>query len=320
MADEGSDTESPANGAAQVGPEPLAIATADLTKCYGQHTALKRCSLEVRRGEVFGLLGPNGAGKSTLLRVLLGFLRATSGEARVDGLDCQRESIEIRRRTAYLPGDARLFISMTGAAVMRFFQEMRGGDPKRYQRMAERLQVDLRRRVAFMSTGMRQKVALASVLAAPARIFILDEPTANLDPTVRAEALQIVRQLQAEGATVVFSSHVLSEIEAVCDRVAILKAGELVCLEDLHELALTHWIRLATDEPSSLRPPDTLLETAESSTVRETSAEFVVAGELSPWLEWLASAGPRRVRVEPVGLEAVYHRHHPKQSLVSLDA
>ncbi len=291
-----------------------------LTKSYGAHLALDRCTLDVRRGEVFGLLGPNGAGKSTLLRLMLGYLQPTSGTVRIFDLDCARRSLEVRRRTGYLPGDARLFRGMSGRAVMRFFCEMRGGDPKRFQWLAERLQVETRRRVAFLSTGMRQKLALASVLASPVDLFVLDEPTANLDPTVRAETLQIVRQLQQRGATVIFSSHVLSEIEAICDRVAILKDGQLVCLQDMRKLEETYWIRVACDNPGSLQPPAALQPAIESHSSTETTAEFVAGGDITPWLRWLAEQDPHRVRIEPVGLQAVYHRYHPKQTMVALDA
>ena len=202
------------------------IQTNGLTKRYGDLAALDACSLGVVRGEVFGLLGPNGAGKTTLLRLLLGYLKPTSGQAAIDGLDCYRQSVRVRRIVSYLPGEARLFRSMRGRQVLAFFAEIRpGGDLQRSEELAERLELELSRRVAYMSTGMRQKLALAATLAADTPLMILDEPTSNLDPTVRGIVLSLVSEARQRGRTIVFSSHVLSEVEAVCDRVAFLRGA-----------------------------------------------------------------------------------------------
>src|SRR5437762_1515314 len=186
------------------------IETDLLTKRYGSLRALCDCSLEVGAGEVFGLLGPNGAGKTTLLRLLLGYLRPTAGRATVAGFDCERQSVAVRRQAAYLPAEASLFAHMRGRDALRFFAEMRrGSDVARYVTLAERLELDLSRRVSYMSTGMKQKLALAVTLAADTAIYILDEPTANLDPTVRSVVLSLVAEARASGKTVMFSSHVL---------------------------------------------------------------------------------------------------------------
>ncbi|HWC89037.1 MAG TPA: ABC transporter ATP-binding protein, partial [Pirellulales bacterium] len=174
------------------------VQTHSLSKQYGPFTALADCTLAIASGEVFGLLGPNGAGKTTLLRLLLGFLRPTAGRAEIDGLDCYRQSLAVHRRLAYLPGEARLFRQMDGHEVLRFFAEMRR--PTREGRgpaIARRLGLDLSRQVALMSTGMRQKLALAATLAAETPLVILDEPTSNLDPTVRSDVIQLVSEAKA---------------------------------------------------------------------------------------------------------------------------
>jgi len=215
----------------------MLVETLDLTKRYGAFTALDRCSFGVREGEIFGLLGPNGAGKTTLLRLLLGFIRPTSGSARVAGFDCVAESLAVRSHTAYLPGEARLFRRMNGVQTLDFFSDLRRDCRRdRAAEVARRLDLDCSRQVARMSTGMRQKLALAIVLATEAPLTILDEPTANLDPTARAEVLALVREARAAGRTVIFSSHVLSEVETTCDRVAIVRGGRLVheqCIADM---------------------------------------------------------------------------------------
>jgi len=166
------------------------IETSSLTKRYGAVAALCDCSLAAQSGEVFGLLGPNGAGKTTLLRLLLGYLRPTAGSATVAGLDCQRQSLDVRRRVAYLPAEPSIFPQMRGRDALRLFAEIRGcRDLRRSLAIAERLELDLSRRVGFMSTGMKHKLALVITLSADVPIYILDEPTASLDPTVRATVL-----------------------------------------------------------------------------------------------------------------------------------
>lgn len=167
---------------------PMLVRTENLTKRYGTFAALDGCSLSVPEGEIFGLLGPNGAGKTTLLRLLLGYITPTSGTASVAGFDCVRDSLEVRARTAYLPGEARLFRRMNGHRVLDFFASLRPGCRREVaDTVARRLDLDCSRQVARMSTGMRQKLALAVVLAMETPLVILDEPTANLDPTARAE-------------------------------------------------------------------------------------------------------------------------------------
>ena len=169
------------------------VETQLLTKRYGGFTALDGCTLGVERGEVFGLLGPNGAGKTTLLRLLLGMLRPTAGHATIDGLDCYRQSLAVHRRLSYLPGEARLFRQLRGRETLKFFCDLRP-EPSfpRALELAERLDLDLTRNVALMSTGMRQKLSLVAALAVETPLVILDEPTSSLDPTVRAEVIALV--------------------------------------------------------------------------------------------------------------------------------
>ena len=220
-----------------------------LTKRYGDFTALDDCCLEVVRGEVFGLLGPNGAGKTTLIRLMLGFLQPTSGRCLVDSFDPHVDGVGLRERVAYLPGDARLPRHMRGAGVLKFFAEMHpAGDLDRSLEVADLLELQTRRRVGFMSTGMRQKLALSVVLGLATPLLILDEPTANLDPTIRASVLQLVLRARNAGRTVVFSSHVLSEIEDTCDRVAFLRHGKLVHELSMNDLFQRH--RITARQPA----------------------------------------------------------------------
>ena len=292
---------------------PVLVETLSLTKTYAGVAALDDCNVSVAAGEVFGLLGPNGAGKTTLMRLLLGYLKPTSGVARIDGLDCYRQSVQVRERVAYLPAEARLFGTMRGKDVLQFFADVRpGGDVQRSRKMAARLELDLSRRVAFMSTGMKQKLALAATLAAPAPILILDEPTANLDPTIRRIVAELVGEAREEGRTVLFSSHVLSEVEELCDRVVILRAGHIVHTQVMSDLRRRHRIKAKLRGPM---PPPPVEFDGQLTIHAQQHGDVMIEtpGELGPLLGWLASLPLDEVRVEPVGLRAVYAKYHSEQ-------
>jgi ABC-2 type transport system ATP-binding protein len=291
------------------------VETELLTKRYGDATALRDASLRVERGEIVGLLGPNGAGKSTLLRLLTGFLRPTAGCARVDGFDCYAQSLEVRHRLAYLPGDARLFRRLTGAEAIELLGHLRPGDPAHRARLlARRLELDLTRRVGQMSTGMRQQLALAITLAPLTPLVILDEPTANLDPSARREVLDLVREAGQQGRTVLFSSHVLPEVEACCDRVVILRRGELVASASMEVVRRQHVVRIGLEGP--LAPlPQSLHQRVRLEATDARSAVLLSEGDLTPLLGWLAVQPIRELHVEPTGLSRLYEKHHPPRGV-----
>jgi len=296
------------------------VETRSLTKRYGSLAALDRCSFEIAEHEIYGLLGPNGAGKTTLLRLLLGFLHPTSGTATIHGFDCSRDNVAIRKLTAYLPGEARLFRGLKGRDVLTFFAELRGVGPERSFLVAERLELNLATRVGMMSTGMRQKLALATTFAAQVPLIVLDEPTSNLDPTARATVLDLVREARRCGSTILFSSHVLAEVEEICDRVAILRAGQVVHVQVMHELRRQHRILARLGGDLSPPPP----ELCASIEIQPNSDGYVAihaAGELAPVLGWLATLPLHEVRIDPVGLRTVYDRFHKdtRAQNISLD-
>lgn len=292
----------------------MIVSVKSLTKSYGPVVALANCSLGVAAGEVFGLLGPNGAGKTTLLRLLLGYLRPTSGSAQVAGFDCARQSVAVRRQVAYLPAEAAIFPHLRAREALQFFAEIRpGGSLARSLQLAERLELDLSRKVSYMSTGMKQKLALTATLAADVPIYILDEPTANLDPNVRSTVLALVAEARAAGKTLIFSSHVLPEVEEACDRVAILRAGQLVHTQIVAELRTQHRIIAALAGPLPPLPEglNGLLNVVASS---GDQVVFETPGELTPLLKWLATPPLTDVRIEPLGLRAIYRRFHSDAS------
>jgi len=238
-----------------------AIKTEGLTKTYGKNRGIRDVDLEVEEGEVFGFLGPNGAGKTTTIRTLLGFMRPTGGRAEVFGLDSQRQSVEVRARVGNLPGEFALEDRTTGEELLGFFARLRGVGSLGYAReLAERFGADLHRPMRRLSRGNKQKIGLIQAMFHRPPLLILDEPTGGLDPLVQEEFLDVVEETKAEGRTVFFSSHVLSEVERVSDRVGIIRSGELVAVEPTHRLvdkAFRH-VTLTFDGPVDARPFDAL--------------------------------------------------------------
>ncbi|MCU1526539.1 MAG: transporter [Frondihabitans sp.] len=214
-----------------------AIVTRGLTKTYGSFTALDGVDLDVEAGEVFGFLGPNGAGKSTTIRILLDQIHPAAGTAKVLGLDAHEDSIRIRRRVGYLPGDLALYPNLTGAETLRYFARLRGGVETAYvDELAERLQADLTKKVKEYSTGNRQKIGLIQAFVHRPELLVLDEPNAGLDPLMQQEFLKLLAEARDAGSTVFLSSHTLSEVERIADRVGILRAGKLVVVERIDDL------------------------------------------------------------------------------------
>ena len=279
-----------------------------LTKRYDRVVALQDCTFTVNAGEVFGLLGPNGSGKTTLLRILLGYLRPTAGCARVDGFHCTRRSLTVRKRVAYLPGEPRLFRRLRGAEVLEFFSQLRPTlNLSRARQIADRLGLDVSRPVAQMSSGMRQKLALSVTLAAEVPLLVLDEPTSSLDPTVRKEVGELVAELQRAGRTIMFSSHVLTEVEAVCDRVAILREGRLAHIQVLQVLRQQH--RVTARLNGVLSPMPTELEPfVDLEVASDGRLTLQVSQQVAPVLGWLATHSVQEIRVEPIGLHTIYER------------
>jgi ABC-2 type transport system ATP-binding protein len=233
-----------------------AIWTEGLTKTFGDVTAINDLNLEVMRGEVFGFLGPNGAGKSTTIRTLLDQIRPTSGRAEILGMRCHVDSLQIRCSIGYVPGDLALYPKLTGAQTLQYFARLRGGVDHRYvDELAERLGADLTRKVGDYSTGNRQKIGLIQAFMHRPELLILDEPSAGLDPLVQQEFHTMLDEVRDSGRTVFLSSHTLSEVERVADRVGIIREGELVVVERVDELKRKA-IRRIDFEFAAPIPPD----------------------------------------------------------------
>jgi len=269
-----------------------AIRTAGLTRDYGAGRGLFDLDLVVNSGEVFGYLGPNGAGKTTTIRQLMGLAYPTRGSAAIFDLDCHRQAVEVKRHVGYVPGEPPQFGGLRGREVVAYLGAMAGGvDQALVRSLCDRLQLDVSRRYREYSSGNKKKLLLVIAFMHRPRLLILDEPTSGLDPLNQQEFYAMVREARADGATVFLSSHVLSEVEHVCDRVGIIRAGRLVnvaSLEDLHEIRMHRVeIEFAGEVPvEAIRRA----EGVDGVTVEDRRVRCVVRGSFEPLLAAVAAA------------------------------
>src|SRR5918994_2429831 len=288
-----------------------AISVSGLVKTFGRTRAVDGLDLRVQSGEVHGFLGPNGAGKSTTLRVLLGLIRKDSGEARLLGGDPWRDAVVLHRRLAYVPGDVTLWPGLTGGEIIDLLGRMRGGlDPKRRAELLERFELDPRKKARTYSKGNRQKVALVAALASDAELLLLDEPTSGLDPLMEAVFQDLIREIRAEGRTVLLSSHILAEVEALCDRVSIIRLGRTVQSGTLAEMR--HLTR-TTIEADTVEPATGLADVPGVEAIASGNGRlrFSVAGEhLARAVQVLSRAGVRSLTSHPPTLEELMLRHY----------
>jgi ABC-2 type transport system ATP-binding protein len=288
-----------------------AIEVAGLVKTFGPTRALDGLDLTVAPGEVHGFLGPNGSGKTTTIRVLLGLLRADGGTARLLGGDPWHDAVDLHRRLAYVPGDVSLWPKLTGGEVIDLFARLRGDvDQRKRDDLIERFELDPTRRSRTYSKGNKQKVALVAGLASAAELLILDEPTSGLDPLMEAVFQDCIQEAQAEGRTVLLSSHILAEVEALCDRVSIIRAGRTVesgTLQSLRQLTRT----AVTAETE--RPPDGLAAVPGVHGLETTGPTVhfhVDTVHLAAAIERLSEAGIRTLVSNPPTLEEMFLRHY----------
>jgi ABC-2 type transport system ATP-binding protein len=288
-----------------------AIQTFGLSKSYGPVLALDGLQLTVEQGDIFGFLGPNGAGKTTTIRLLLDFIRPSSGRAEVLGHDAQRESLAVRRRVGYVPGDVSLYESMTGEALLGLLNHLRGGDSLEHaRRLADRLDLALHRRVGDYSSGMRQKLALVAALMPQPELLILDEPTKGLDPLVQQELYTILREEQTRGCTVFLSSHNLPEVEKVCNRVGIVRKGKLVAVEEVETIRHKK-VRLLTLTFSRPVPREALvMEGVEIRSLDGDHAELAVLGHVPDILRRLVELPIEDLEFPEATLEDTFMQYY----------
>jgi ABC-2 type transport system ATP-binding protein len=289
---------------------PPVVVTQALSKRYGATWALQDLNLEVREGEVLGYLGPNGAGKTTTLRLLLGLISPTSGSATIFGLDVQRRTLEVHRRLAYLPGDVNLWPSLSGKETLALLGRVQGQVDEAYRdELIDRFDFDPTKKVRAYSKGNRQKLALIAALMSHADLMLLDEPTSGLDPLMEQTFRECVAEAKQAGQTVLLSSHILSEVEALCDRVAILRHGKLLQVGTLAELR--HLSALSIEATFDGPPPDVSgVPGVTAVSTHGGRLRCEVTGSIEPLLKVLASAGVQELLSTKPSLEELFLAHY----------
>ena len=285
-----------------------AIACAGLTKDYGTGNGVFDLDLTVRRGEVFGFIGPNGAGKTTTIRLLMDLIRPDRGTATVLGLDARRDSVAVKRRVGYLPGELVQFPGVTGAYVIGLLAGLRGGvEPARITALAQRLDLDLGRRYDTLSHGNKQKVGLIQAFMHRPDLVILDEPTLGLDPLMQREFRRLVGETVAEGGTVFLSSHVLPEVEAVCDRIGVIRAGRLERVGSLNQLRALRIHRVEAVFTGRLTTADVAqIPGVTEARVEDHLLTCAVQGSVAPLLDVLSAADVVELDSHEMSLEEVF--------------
>ncbi len=293
-----------------------AIRTEKLTKRFGAELALDVLDLAVESGEVYGYLGPNGAGKTTTIRLLLGLLRPTGGRAEVFGVDAWRDPVTAHRRLAYVASEPSLWPALTGAETLEFLGRVRGQVDHAYRELlVERFQLDTNKKVRALSHGNRQKVQLIAAFATRADLLILDEPTGGLDPLMEMAFRETVLETKERGQTVFLSSHILSEVEALCDRVGILRRGRLVdqgTLAELRHLG-AQTVEVTFDGPVPKLPPLPGVKVARAGA---NTARFEVTGEIGPLIAALAEHPVRSLTSREPSLEEIFLHHYQEEPRV----
>lgn len=292
----------------------------NLTRRYGTRRGIDEVSLTIGEGALYGFLGPNGAGKTTTIRVLLGFMKATSGSARVFGLDCWKQSHLVKAGVGAIPGDLRLWNWLSGRSALKLFGQIRGIDIRSNgEKLAEELELDLSVKVRAMSRGMRQKLGLILALAHEPRVLILDEPTTALDPLMQERVRGMLRRMVSAGHTVFFSSHTLGEVENLCDRVAIVRSGRIVADSTLvelqrtagHEVAIEWADDAAGREAAGAAVPAGL--TLDQQSARKWEGRFT--GDMRELLAFAAGKPVVDFRVARPDLESLFRRYYTDEGV-----
>lgn len=287
------------------------ISVSDLTKKFGKFTALDRASLEVEKGDIYGFIGPNGAGKTTTIRILLGILRASGGRATVFGQDAWKDAVKIHKNLAYVPGEVNLWPNLTGGEVIDLFVKLHGSNNKsRREELIERFQLDPSKKCRTYSKGNRQKVALIAAFASDVDLYILDEPTSGLDPLMERIFQDLILEAREEGKSILLSSHILHEVDKLCNKVSIIREGQIIESGDL--VKLRHLTRTRM-EIETKKPVDDLERVKGIHDVerKDRSIDFQVdSEELGNVIKFISPFGIVKLESAPPTLEDLFMRHY----------
>jgi ABC-2 type transport system ATP-binding protein len=288
--------------------EPVIIID-QLQKSYGKIQAVRGISMSVERGEIFGFLGPNGAGKTTTIRCMLDVIRPSAGTIRVLGLDAQRDALALHQRIGYLPGDVRLPGQMTGKQVINYFSRLQGLEPVLLNELVARFDVEMKRPMKGYSKGMRQKIGVVLAFMCDPEVLILDEPTSGLDPLLQKVFNEFLLEEQARGKTVFMSSHIMSDVEKVCQRVAVIRQGELVTVEEVEKLREKAGQRVTVEFGDTVAPEELAHIPGVSMVSKNnnnSSYHFNISGNMDPLIKALSHHEVVRLQAEEAPLEEVF--------------
>ena len=287
------------------------LKTSNLTKRFGKFKALDGVNIEVEKGEVFGFIGPNGAGKSTTIRVLLGILKATDGEVEIFGMDAWKDAVEIHKRIAYVPGDVNLWPNLTGGEVIDLFVKLRGGNNAgRREELIKKFDLDPSKKCRTYSKGNRQKVALVAAFSSDADLYILDEPTSGLDPLMEMVFQECVLDAKKQGKSVILSSHILSEVEKLCDKVGIIRQGKIIetgTLSELRHLTRTRMVVETKQPVPALSEQEGIYELERKG---QPLAFQVDTEKMDTVISYISQFGVTRMESTPLTLEDLFMRHY----------
>ena len=290
-----------------------AIVLNELTKHYGKHRGINNLSFSVNQGEFFGFIGPNGAGKSTTIRTLMGLIRPTGGSASIFGLDCHSKASVIARDVGYLPSENSYYENMKVRELLQYTADLYGMDCKtKMKELADRLNLDLSRKIADLSLGNKKKVGIVSAIMTSPKLIIMDEPTSGLDPLIQQAFYDILKEENSRGATVFFSSHVLSEVQKLCDRVAILKEGQLIGIQSIKELRESGYKKVSLSAKEAI-PRDffDLSGIANyAETADKTSVSFMYNGNITAIIDKLHLLHLDDVLLEEPSLEEIFMHYY----------
>ena len=282
------------------------IETKNLTKYYGKIRGIENITFTVKKGEIFGFLGPNGAGKTTTIRTLLGFLRPTGGEAYIFGLEITEDGIDIKQDIGYVPGDLNLYENMTGAQFLNYFSKLRDTDMYLLDELLSIFYIPLERKIKSYSKGMKQKIGVIQAFMHDPELIIMDEPTSSLDPLLQQKFYEFLEKQKKKGRTMFLSSHILSEVDKICDRVGIVKDGSLVALESVERLKDKRGKKVRVkikENPSKFKGPSNLK-------IKNGYIEFVASDSIDKWIKQLSKFTIIDLDINEFSLEDIFIHYY----------
>ncbi|NKF07313.1 ABC transporter ATP-binding protein [Clostridium gasigenes] len=288
----------------------IIIETKNLTKSYGKSRGIIDVNLTVEQGEIFGFIGPNGAGKSTTIRTLLSLINKTSGEAKIFGLDCEKDKVQILKEVGYLPSEVFYYENMKAKDLLNYSASFYGKDcSARIKELSEALELDLNKKIEDMSLGNKKKVGIVQGLLHSPKLIILDEPTSGLDPLMQKKFFEIIKKENERGATVLFSSHILSEVQKICDRVAIIKEGRIIKTEKISDLKQSAYKKVTfniTDEA----PKELNISGSKNVEINGQNIAFLYKGNINSLLDEIGKFQLTNIDITEPSLEEIFMHYY----------